>query len=326
MPANSDRQSKVWAITTFYTFDDPPGVARRLTAFREFRRRLPIPLVAVELSRTGKFDLGPNDAETLVQLEGGSLLWQKERLLNIALDSLPEHCETVVWIDCDVILTRADWAAETERLLDKAALVQPFRRLYYMGAGDLPETFRATPGVRAFESAAARWLRGALPDDVFLTSGMALRTGYNPGMAWAARRSLLAENRFYDALIVGAGDKAIFSTACGRAEHVPSVYGMSRSQKEHFLSWARGFESAVGGRLDFVEGDAYHVWHGDLENRAYASRYDDFSRFEFCPRRDIRMEPNGVWSWSSDKPELHDAVRLWFEGRKGVTPPARPAA
>ena len=79
-------QGSFWAITTYYPFDDPPGQRRRLQVYREFRRRLRLPLVTVELSLNG-FHLSPDDAEVLVQIPDGALLWQKERLLNVALSS-----------------------------------------------------------------------------------------------------------------------------------------------------------------------------------------------------------------------------------------------
>ena len=51
--------------------------------------------MAVELSYSATFDLEPDDAEVVMRLHGGSLLWQKERLLNVALQALPAHCDAV---------------------------------------------------------------------------------------------------------------------------------------------------------------------------------------------------------------------------------------
>jgi hypothetical protein len=41
--------------------------------------------VTVELSFDGRFELAGSDADILIQLSGGAVLWQKERLLNLAL-------------------------------------------------------------------------------------------------------------------------------------------------------------------------------------------------------------------------------------------------
>ncbi|MCP5119256.1 MAG: hypothetical protein GY953_51295, partial [bacterium] len=102
-------ENTLWAITSYYTYDDPAGEKRRLKAYREFRRQLRIPLVTIELSYADTFDLTAGDADILIQVRGGAVLWQKERFLNLALRSLPGHCDTVAWTDCDVVLTRDDW-------------------------------------------------------------------------------------------------------------------------------------------------------------------------------------------------------------------------
>jgi hypothetical protein len=78
---------KLWAIT--YYFNPMRYESRRLN-YRVFRRRLGIPLLAVELSFDGISDLGRDDADILVSLHGGDILWQKERLLNLALGALPD--------------------------------------------------------------------------------------------------------------------------------------------------------------------------------------------------------------------------------------------
>ena len=67
-----------------------------------------IPRVAVELSFDGRFELTDQDADILIQLRGGALLWQKERLLNLALKAVPSNATKIAWFDCDVILKRSD--------------------------------------------------------------------------------------------------------------------------------------------------------------------------------------------------------------------------
>ena len=75
-----------WAITCYF---NPIGYRRRLENYRVFRQRLKLPLVAVELSFDKRFELAAGDAEILVQVHSPSILWQKERLLNVALKSVP---------------------------------------------------------------------------------------------------------------------------------------------------------------------------------------------------------------------------------------------
>ena len=60
------------------------------------------------------------------------MLWQKERLLNLALQALPSSCRKVAWVDCDVVFAAGDWLERTSHLLDHFTLVQPFSHLHRM--------------------------------------------------------------------------------------------------------------------------------------------------------------------------------------------------
>ena len=66
----------MWAITSYF---NPVGYRRRLSNYRTFRADLAVPLVAVELSFDGRFELTDDDADILIQLSGGAVLWQKDR-------------------------------------------------------------------------------------------------------------------------------------------------------------------------------------------------------------------------------------------------------
>ena len=113
----------LWAITSYF---NPAGYKSRLANYRTFRKHSAAPLLAVELSFTGSFELQPGDADILVQLTEGDVLWQKERLLNIGLRHLPGPCDAVAWLDCDIIFAADDWAERARAALSTFSLVQLF--------------------------------------------------------------------------------------------------------------------------------------------------------------------------------------------------------
>src|SRR5262249_57573476 len=76
----------LWAISCYF---NPCRYRRRLANYQGCRRRLTAPLVCVELSFDGRFELGADDADVLIKVKGGAVLWQKERLLNIAWRHVP---------------------------------------------------------------------------------------------------------------------------------------------------------------------------------------------------------------------------------------------
>src|SRR3974377_2142226 len=102
----SAQPKDLWAITCYF---NPMRYRRRLINFRIFREYLKVPLVVVELAFGPEFELQAQDAEILIQLRGGAVLWQKERLLNVALQALPKDCHKVAWLDCDIVFKALDW-------------------------------------------------------------------------------------------------------------------------------------------------------------------------------------------------------------------------
>ncbi|HEY2827606.1 MAG TPA: hypothetical protein VGJ04_08410, partial [Pirellulales bacterium] len=80
-------EQEFWAITTHF---NPMRWRRRLDNFHVFRKHLKVPLVAVELGYDDRFELQPNDADILVQIPGIDVMWQKERLFNVALSHVPQ--------------------------------------------------------------------------------------------------------------------------------------------------------------------------------------------------------------------------------------------
>lgn len=120
----------MWAITSYF---NPARYKRRLSNYKIFRGNLGVPLVTVELSFDGHFELADDDADILIRLSGGAMLWQKERLLNIAIESVPQNAKNIAWIDCDVIFERADWMHEAELKLSEANIVQLYSDLVDLG-------------------------------------------------------------------------------------------------------------------------------------------------------------------------------------------------
>jgi len=85
-------------------------------------------LVTVELAFDGQFELTSGDADQLIQLSGGDIMWQKERLLNIALGAVPDKVEDLAWIDCDLVFESPDWPEAARRALKSDNVIQLFPR------------------------------------------------------------------------------------------------------------------------------------------------------------------------------------------------------
>jgi hypothetical protein len=300
----------LWAITSYF---NPMDYRSKRANYRVFREHLNVPLVAVELAYRPDFELREGDAEILVQLHGRDILWQKERLLNLALDALPTECRKVVWLDCDVVFENDEWVERTSKLLDRFVLVQPFSHLHGMPPGWRPG--HAWP--------AETDMRRSIP--FVIESGMSAATALGnpnsqirgaPGYAWAAPLEILREHLFYDACIIGGGPLAMLRAGYGCFEDTVRLQSMNALQREHYLAWAKPFNEAVRARVSASECKLLHLWHGKSEHRRYHERNEEFRLFDFDPFIDIAIDENGSWRWNSDKQELHDFVRSYFASRR----------
>ncbi|MCB1502613.1 MAG: hypothetical protein KDK07_23030 [Bauldia sp.] len=305
--------SSLWAVTAFF---NPAGFSSRLRNYRTFRRHLGVPLVAVELSFTGRFELDPDDADILVRITGSDVMWQKERLLNLGLAALPADCDKVIWLDCDIVFGRDDWAAAVSEALDRHLLLQPFSHARFMPPGWRPGDNAAAVDLR--HPPAFLVARGSRPEAAAaFTEGSVVQMAYTPGLAWAARRELLDGRGVYDACVIGGGDGALMRAAFGLADLTGRLQRMSPARYEHYRAWAEPFRAALRGtEVGFVPGDVHHLWHGAIADRRYVDRHAAFSPFGFDPATDITIDPGGAWRWSSPKTAMHAFVADYFAGRR----------
>jgi hypothetical protein len=297
--------STIWAITSYF---NPAGYRRKIENYRMFRGQLNVPLVAVELSYTGLFELQPGDADILVGLRGSDVMWQKERLLNVALDLVPRECEAVAWLDCDVIFGRQDWAQEAAEKLDRFPVCQLYSEVYHLGPDKLPAKENAVLSNRSFAWALTNGRRPE-PECVYESAG------FQRGHAWAARRSLLDQMGLYDRGIIGGGDKLIAFAAIGRARDAAAHNNFGPEYTTDFLEWANAFHEAVGPCIGCLDVNLFHLWHGEIRDRGYTVRQAVLAENGYDPRTDIALDSEGCWRWNSPKHEMHRRIREYFHSR-----------
>jgi hypothetical protein len=305
----------IWAIAAYF---NPMHWRRRRENYRRFRQALRIPLVTVELGYDGQFDLSVGDADVLVQLPAADVMWQKERLLNVALAATPSHVEKVVAIDSDVIFLEDDPWAAVSRALDRTPLLQPFSHVYYLPADhpldvDLIRQARAPclgfgrlrqQGRSTLELCNPNWRNQS--DDPPVSYGL----------AWAFRREVFAERNFYDPWIIGGGTRVHCFAAGGHWREAADAMLFTPAMRDHYRRWAEGFHAAIRDGWTCVPGAIAHQWHGAIGSRKFRQRYVDFARFDFDPATDLAWDDNAIWRWSSPKAEMHAYVRDYFAGRK----------
>jgi hypothetical protein len=300
----------LWAITSYF---NPMHYERRRTNYYLFRKSLKVPLITVELAYGRDFELVETDADILVQLRGKHVMWQKERLLNLALNALPPDCRKVVWMDCDVFFDSEDWAERVSYLLDHSMLVQAFSDVHHLSPNRGSRETQS-PTLFTQPSAVSTIASGVDAAELFARPNERGPYSTSKGLAWAARREELNKNGLYDACIIGGGDLAMISAVYGCFDI--AMRNMNDRQKEHYLGWARRCYEMYREEINFLHCRLFHLWHGEVERRHYRERHDGLRRFDFNPFEDIAYDENGSWCWNTDKPDMHEYVRNYFAARR----------
>lgn len=300
----------LWAITAYF---NPLRYRRRLANYKVFRERLDVPLVAVE-AVYDEPELGDSDAEILIRRRCEGVLWQKERLLNIALEALPSSCDRVVVLDADVVFANADWVERLKLALDQGPLCQPFRLAHHLPRDhELDAPLRGeTPGGRSLAS----WVADGTPIGELLGTRLDMwQQGCCPGLAWAAHRSLLARHGMLDICILGGACSATAFASQGEFDLAEEFLEMSPAMRASYRAWAEPFYADVRGHLGFADNTVLHLWHGELTRRRYRERHAGLVPFGFDPATDLVASESGCLAWATDKPEMHDYVYRYFKSR-----------
>lgn len=110
-------------VTCYY---NPCHYEKRLENFRLFAKNIRHPrvsLLVIELAfGDDPFELPEGNYE-LLRLRSKSIMWQKERLLNIGLQKLAEKHDCIAWIDADVVFEEARWADKVLLSLERFPVV-----------------------------------------------------------------------------------------------------------------------------------------------------------------------------------------------------------
>ncbi|WP_448203907.1 hypothetical protein [Azospirillum sp. sgz302134] len=326
MPAIS-LPGELWGVAAYFNPAGAPVMRDNLALFGRRVRDQGLKLLIVELAfADAPFTLPDDCADLLVRRRSGAVLWQKERLLNIGVESLPPSCDKVVWLDADILFENDGWVGETARLLESFSVVQPYDTACWLPRGtrtlpqDLPFGLgegQCLPGMAAALAGCAD-RRRALAD--YFMHG-------HTGFAWAARRAILDRHGLYDRSVLGGGDVAIAHAIYGDNDFWrglnPYCRQLTRPMVASIAEWSRRFHEDVQGRVHHTPGRVLHLWHGSIAGRKYVDRAAILKDNAYDPATDVALDVTldggGCLRWASDKPDLHERVRGYFALRASDT-------
>lgn len=283
--------SHLAVITTYY---NPCRYKTRRENFERFRAHMKdhnVMLLTVECVFNGEAAELPA-ANDVWHVESSSLLWQKERLLNLAAERLPSHIDAVAWIDADLLFENENWVQDTLDALSTYPIVQMFetclRQTQAGDAGSVPDV------VESMASVMQRFPHSLLMQRYDIHG----HTGY----AWAMRREIFKQVGLYEYAISGSADHfmahAIYGD-CGFC--IQNALKHDQVQIDHFKEWSSLFYPLINGQLGVVPGQLRHLWHGDLKHRNYFNRMHQITDLGYNPYADIVAAPGRPLEWATPK-------------------------
>jgi hypothetical protein len=339
-PADRYQQcDDMWVITTYFNLSHDSNRTENYRIFAESLRNSGIHLVTVECAFShDPFTL--TSGEDILQVRCRDILWQKERLLNLAIHHLPGTISKVAWIDGDILFSNPSWAVQTSALLDKYPVVQLWEYAIRLQPGD----YTPTGNERTFRSMAKvmSTCRGKYSKGEMDPHGQT-------GFAWAARRDLLTRCGLYDTGFDVGADHLIAHSYWGEFDHpcVQAAMGLGIMQnsllrrssspvlialrrlmpeviknqapwrrwrrentyfRKHFLSWAQDVYAVVQGQVGYTPGTILHLWHNDKTRLAPWQVREGLHTHNFDPQSDLRIGVNGCWEWAQSESPLRNWV------------------
>lgn len=307
----------MWGVTAFFSSATTPVLLDNLTTFANGVRAQGLQLLVVELAfGDAPFTVDDNVADRVLRLRSDTVLWHKERLLNLGIRSLPDSCRHVAWVDGDILFENDQWVRETQDQLAQFHVVQPFERAVWLGAGERQASLDVPLGM-----AEGHYMQGfaaGLDGAADRRSRMMFYKGHT-GFAWAARRDFVLEHGLYERAVLGGGD-LINAHAFAADEDLFTrrtlfTRWMSEHERAAITRWGRPVADVTGGRMGWVPGRVLHLFHGALATRRYETRLQILKQHDFDPVTDIACDGDGTWRWNSDKPAMHQKVAEYFNSR-----------
>ncbi|NCT54402.1 hypothetical protein GW758_00380 [Candidatus Falkowbacteria bacterium] len=297
-----------WVLSAFF---NPTKVLSKRDNYRCFRENLArqgLKLLTVECAlNDNDFELEPGDADKLIQVRSNSVLWHKERLLNIGLKNLPADCDKIAWLDADIIFLDDSWAQEVAELLEKYHFVKPFNQAIRL---DKKETASVLLNNNLKELNLDN--RPQYNNSQYSVDQKNLII-YMSVFGLCARLDIMQKIGFYDCLIIGSGDMIISGAILGEKPYQNILPPALQKDIEKWTAKASNRVTDKG--IAFISNSIVHLFHGRMINRNYSDRIKILKKRKFDPNQDLELNEDECLEWGSNKKRMHRQVFGYFKNR-----------
>ncbi len=264
-------------ITPYFNFNNFESLR---TNFHRFRDALTYPVTAVELSLNGRFQCATEANDIRINGDARSIMFQRSRLVNLAIRRLPTNITKVAWVDSDVLFDDPEWLDKLSEKLNTVQVAQPFRMARYLDAND--QVVRARPSwCSIIGTGQDRWASSR-------------------GYAWGARIDALPQIPM-DEAHVGLLDRQLISEDTVMAMSWAGfglggdVRDISQTMEAYCRQWSGTRSRRVAG---FLDGGVSHLYHGAYQQQHKEDR-EYLSQIKYDPYQDLQIDQTtGAYKWA----------------------------
>lgn len=260
----------------------------RTSAFKEWYESIKhLEHRIIECSINGSdWEIPLND--NIIRVNTFSNLWHKETLLNKVINTLDENkYKYVFWMDCDVILENKNWLVDSVKEFEKGCtVIQPFSQCKHLTPNDEDRYIEYYKNLFLSNDCIKDNARNKRIWDSFASvynnnSNRFYSNDYDlhghVGFIWGARLDNLKKCPLFEKGLIGGSDHIMAHATTGQfyERDILDVYKDNIDEVKSFMRlW-----NLYHNKLSYVEGNLYHIYHGELEKRDYYKRIKNFTPF-----------------------------------------------
>ena len=298
---------KLYVILPYFNFVGYKSNERNLNIFlKNFKSYSNAELIIVEgfIDENAQLDDFGDRVFKHIKVKLHDILWVKENLINIGFSSLGEW-QYGAWIDRDIQFANPDWALESIEKLKNCDILQPFTECVYLDnkfqfSEENNGYFLKKKSEYSRITSFCNWFC----NDEIQKAGNILG---HAGHVWAINKN------FYDK-IGGLPDKCIIGGGDGV---LPQAI---RQNYNHFHYRHLGqvykdyCEKAKDARVAYTNGLILHHFHGGINERSYAKRFEIFYKRQFNIEADLKYK-NNVLCFSESGKKFAKEIEEYFISR-----------
>jgi hypothetical protein len=206
------------------------------------------------------------------------IMWQKERLINLAAEQIPDSYENIAWVDSDILFESDTLMEDIDKALNVHSVVQLFSTVEQLTKTG--KTHKKLPSCT-------------------------LKYGGHRGYAWAMRREDFIEmGGLYDKQITGIGD-CLLEHIWIPKQHtlIDEFLDLDQECGIDFSDYIEKSVLNVKSSTGCIYGNVKHQYHKPYTKKSYEIGVDILRRFEYDPANDIVLSDNNLWEWNLEIPK-----------------------